>query len=193
MIIDYSRYFWKNSLVTLRQPREDDWQYVIHHMFDTPGRFFFNEEVDMPTDVDQYKERFIASLEPGKRNYIGFAIENSDGEHVGIANLFDVDERHGKFGPIGILINPAHRGNGYALAAFRMLGQYMFNERRMHKWNSGYIEENKASAALHKKAGFMTEGVQREIAFHEGRYWNLVMCGMTEREFFANEARLPKL
>jgi len=193
MTIDYSKYYWKNSLITLRQPKEDDWQALVHHMFDSQGRFFFNEEIDMPTDLEQYRKRFIESLEPGKLSYICFAIENNDGKHVGIANLFGVDERHGSFGPIGILVNPMDRGKGYAAAAYRMLGRYMFNERRMHKWNNGYMEENKASAALHKKLGFEIEGVQKDMWFHDGRYWNQVLCGLTEKQFFENEASLPPL
>ena len=121
-------------------------------MFDSQGRFFFNEEIDMPTDPEQYRKRFIERMEPGKSSCISFAIENTVSKHVGIANIFNVDEKNGTFGPIGIVINPIDRGRGYAVAAYRMLGRYMFNERRMHKWNNGYMEENIASAALHKNS-----------------------------------------
>ena len=193
MIIDYSKYYWKNNLITLRQPQPDDWKELVHHMFDSHNRFFFGEKIEMPTDLEQYQKRFLENLEPGKLDYTSFAIENNEGRHVGIANLFNVDERNGSFGPIGILINPRDRGNGYAVAAYRMLGKYMFNERRMHKWNSSYFEENKASEALHKKLGFVIEGVRRDTNFHDGRYWNGVLCGLTEKEFFENEALLTKL
>ena len=63
----------------------------------------------------------------------------------------------------------------------------------MHKWNNGYLEENKASAALHKRLGFEIEGIQKDIHFHEGRYWNVVICGMTETQFYENEKRMPNL
>ena len=189
MNIDYSMYYWKNNFITLRQPKEEDWEHLIHSMFDSQGRFFFNEQIDLPIDIERYKRR-TEFTEPEKLAYICFAIENCEGNHVGIANLFNIDERNGTFGPIGIVINPAHRGMGYAAAAYRMLGRYMFNERRMHKWNNGYMEENKASAALHKKLGFVIEGVQKDMYYHEGRYWNQVLCGMTETQFFVNEKRL---
>jgi len=181
MDIDYSNYFWNGELITLRQPKEDDWQEIVPHMFDTRMRFFFTEEVEMPTDLEQYRKNFIERL--GKADYTGFAIENNDGQHVGIANLFGIDERNGTFGPVGILINAHSRGRGYASAAYQLLGRYMFRERRMHKWNSGYIEGNTASAALHKKLGFEIEGLQRDMYFHDGRYWNQVICGITCEEF----------
>lgn len=189
MNIDYSKYYWKNSFITLRQPKAEDWKQLIHHMFDSQCRFFFNEQIDMPIDIESYKKG-IEFLEPEKLNYTCFAIENFDGKHVGIANLFNIDERNGTFGPIGIVINPIDRGKGYATAAYRMLGKYMFHERRMHKWNSGYIEENKASAELHKKLGFEIEGIQKDMCYHEGRYWNQVVCGMVETQFFENEENI---
>lgn len=189
MDIDMTKYYWKNDLITLRKPKESDWETLIHHMFESEGRFFINDEIDMPTDIDEYKSR-AEFTQPNKLPYICFAIENSEGRHVGVANLFGVDERNGTFGPIGILINPRDRGKGYALATYRMLGRYLFNERRLHKWNSAYIEGNAASAALHEKTGFEIEGLQRDMHFHEGRYWNVVVCGMTEARFFENEKRL---
>lgn len=191
--IDYSKYYWRNDFIQLRQPKIDDWEELIHNMYDSMARFFFNEEVDMPTDIEAYKRRYIDRLEPGKLNYISFAIENNAGKHVGIANLFGVDERNGRFGPIGIQINPTDRNKGYGIAAYRMLARYMFDERRMHKWNSGYIEGNKDSEALHRKLGFITEGIQKDMYFHEGRYWNQVLCGITETQFYENEKLLPKL
>lgn len=181
MNIDYSKYYWKNDMITLRQPKPGDWEYLIHHMFDSQERFFFNDEIDMPVDIDEYRKKFEEREKPA---YISFAIENAKGEHVGIANLFGIDERNGVFGPIGILINPAHRNKGYAAAALKMLGKYMFNERRMHKWNSGYVEGNAASAALHNKIGFEIEGVAKDMCFHDGRYWNHVICGITAEQFF---------
>ncbi|MCL2773591.1 MAG: GNAT family N-acetyltransferase [Oscillospiraceae bacterium] len=185
MEIDYSKYYWKNDIITLRQPKADDWEYQVRCMFDSQARFFFNEEIEMPTDVEKYKKMFTEN-DNKDMGFICFAIENNDGRHVGICNLFGVNERNGIFGPIGIQIDADERGKGYGTAAFRMLGRYMFNERRMHKWNSEYIEGNAGSAALHKKIGFEIEGVRKDIYFHNGRYWNTVIVGMTEKQFFEN-------
>ncbi len=188
MEIDMSAYYWKNSVIQLRQSREEDWVERLPNLYNSEARFFFNDEIDMPVDADEQKRKHLEFLQ--KPDYVCFVIENSEGKHVGVCNLFGVNERHGKFGPIGVQINPAFRRMGYGLAALRMLGEYMFNERRMHKWNSGYIEANAASAALHKKLGFTVEGIQRDDAFHNGRYWNAVLCGITETEFFQNEKKL---
>ena len=190
MEIDDSKYYWKNNLIRLRPPRDEDWEALLPNMFDSEARFLFSE-LELPVDRETYRQSHVEWLRQEK-GFLRFAIENKAGKHVGIANLFGVDERNGVFGPIGIQINPMDRGMGYAVSAYRMLGRYMFCERRMHKWNSAYMEGNAASAALHKKMGFVVEGIRRDIAYHEGRYWNEVLCGVTEAEFFENEKLLPE-
>ena len=181
--IDYSKYYWKNEIITLRQPIESDWEYCAQNMFHSESRVFFETEIEMPTDIERYRRRFIENADKD-HGFTCFAIENSEGRHVGLCNLFGVNERHGVFGPIGIQINVNERGKGYGTAAFRMLGKYMFNERRMHKWNSEYIEGNFGSAALHEKIGFEIEGVRKDVHFINGRYWNVVLAGITEEQFF---------
>ena len=55
----------------------------------------------------------------------------------------------------------------------------------MHKWQSGYAQENTASAALHRKLGHVVEGVIRDSLFHAGKYQNEVVCGILKDEFYA--------
>ena len=187
MVIDFSKYYWKNDLIHLRPPNETDWKDFLPGRFESEIRFFLNEEIEMPVDSESIRKRSIEDLEPGKLDYIPFTIENNEGKNVGWANIFDIDERNGKFGPIGIQINSSYKKMGYAVATYRMLGNYMFNERRMHKWNSGYVYGNEASEALHKKIGFIIEGIQKDMYFHKGKYWDQVIVGITEKQFFDNE------
>ena len=183
--IDYSKYYWKNDIIKLRPHIENDWEYCVKNMFDSENRMLFQTEIEMPTDIERYKKRFIES-DDKDLGFICFAIENNEGRHVGLANLFGMNERHGTFGPIGIFIDVGEQGKGYGTAAYRMLGNYMFKERRMNKWNSDYIEGNAGSAALHKKIGFEIEGVRKDIYYINGKYWGSVMVGITAEQFFKN-------
>jgi len=185
--IDYSKYYWKTDFISLRQPTENDWEFVIQNMYDSESRFFFEDEIELPIDVENYKKKFVENVTQNNRNYLCFAIENNEGKHVGLANIFGIDEKNGVFGPIGIQINVEDRKKGYAIAALRMLGTYMFNERRMHKWNSGYMDGNGPSFGLHKKLGFEIEGVRKDMTYHNGKYWNEVLCGITKEQFFMNK------
>jgi len=192
MNIDYSKYYWRNSLITLRQPLESDWELVIHNRYDSESRFLFTDEIELPTETESFRKNFVEDITQSK-DYLRFAITNNEDKHVGIVHVFGIDEKNGVFGPIGIQINPLDRGMGYATAVYRMLGKYMFSERRMHKWNSEFLEENVGSERLHKKIGFNIEGIRKDMSFHEGRYWNLVLAGITEHQFYENEMLLPIL
>lgn len=189
-IVDYSKYYWKNDFIRLRQPAIDDWEYLISNMYDSENRFFFDDEIELPIDIENYKKNFIEKIEQNDSSCICLAIEDCEGKHVGIANIFGIDERNGVFGPIGIQINVGDRNKGYGIAALRMLAIFMFNERRMHKWNSGYMQGNTSSEKLHKKLGFNIEGVRKDVTYHDGKYWGEVLCGITREEFFENEKQL---
>lgn len=38
---------------------------------------------------------------------------------------------------------------------------------------------------MHEKLGFVIEGLRREVLYHDGRYWNEVLCGLTRAEYLA--------
>ena len=187
MDIDFTQYYWKNDIIQLRQIKEDDWQYLCQSFYCSENRFMFNGVIDLPLDIEGFKNQYIeqAQIQP---NHIQFAILDRNEKHVGIANIFGINERHGCFGPVGVQINCEDRGNGYALAALRMIGTYMFNERRMHKWESGCIRGNTASESLHKKLGFIQEGMRRQNTYHNGKYWDEVLFGMTKEEFLLSQS-----
>ena len=51
MNIDYSKYYWKNSLITLRQPTEADWQELVHKRSIVTYYLIISNFVDRPSSV----------------------------------------------------------------------------------------------------------------------------------------------
>ena len=63
---------------------------------------------------------------------------------------------------------------------------YYFNELRYHKVNAGVYSFNEPSKRLHEKMGFKKEGqLIREVKFTNGKYWDMIIYGMTKGEFNA--------
>ena len=182
MDIDFTQYYWKNELIQLRQPKEDDWQYLCQSFYCSENRFMFDGEIELPLDTDGFKKQYM-ERESTRSDFIQFAILDRNEKHVGVANIFGIDERNGCFGPVGVQINHESRRNGYAFAALHLIGCYMFNERRMHKWESACTRGNTASENLHKKLGFLQEGIRRQNTYHNGQYWDEILFGITEKEF----------
>lgn len=110
-------------------------------------------------------------------------IETLDNAAVGGISITNADRSNGTFS-YGLGISREHWRKGYASEAIKILMNYYFNELRFHKCNITVFDYNEASKALHKSIGFTEEGRQRESKYTNGRYYDLVLYGMTKNEFY---------
>jgi len=185
--MDYSLYFWQGEKVRLRPLRLEDAEQGFRNSLDSPARQLLQLGVELPTSVDILK----SSLEKhvGCRDANGvivFVVEILHGVNVGSISLHSCDQKNGTFS-FGVIINRAHRGEGYAKDAVRILLRYGFWERRFQKCNSACAHTNLDSIKLHKKLGFLEEGRRRRQLFFNGEYHDDVLFGMTRQEFDALE------
>jgi hypothetical protein len=77
---------------------------------------------------------------------------------------------------------------GYASEAIQILLRQHFDEYRYQKVNTRVHGFNAASIALHEKLGFQHEGRIRRAVYTGGRYWDLLLFGLTVEEFRARAA-----
>ena len=163
--IDYSKYFWQNDLVRVRRSRPDDWKY--HNAgYDSEERFYTDGEQDLPTSEDDWKakwDNYIKSNENSDK-WICLAFETLDGEYKGGGNLRFNDERNGVF---EYFVGGEER---CAAAALHLMLEYAFNERRMNKCQTLFLEGATFNMNMVEKLGFTKEGVLRGKVFHKGRF-----------------------
>ena len=187
--ISYEKYFWQNDLVRLRASTADDWEDAYPNYFDSQSRFLLQEEMELPP--------VIGTIQENSRRWAGFSsesdllmftIETLDGTRVGGLNLNSINERRGTFG-IGIQVNIEHRGKGYGISAMRILLRYAFLERRLNKFNSGWLDGNPQSETMHKRLGCVDEGVRRQMSYSDGQYVDWFLVGLTKDEFVENERK----
>lgn len=74
-------------------------------------------------------------------------------------------------------------GRGIGTEAYRLLLEYAFNERGLHRIEALVLEDNISSIKMHKKCGFKIEGKLREAVFKNGRWQNQVVLSILENEF----------
>jgi len=176
----YDNYYWQNDKVRLRLwlPKDAEYNYLVD--LDSDGMSLVQEEVTLPP----VKPIIDENSESAKPNIAApaFSIETLDGEYVGHIHFNYINERHGTFS-IGMINIRNQRGKGYGEAAIRLLLDYAFNERRLHKFNAYCLGVNIASAGLMKKLGCKQEGIVREVVFMNGKYHNQLLFGMTEDEY----------
>lgn len=187
--INYDNYYWQNDLVRLRALRQEDWPLSFPDLFDSKARLLLQCEMELPP----VEEKHIAGVnkysnfdpESGR---LMFAIETLDGVYVGALNLNSIDERNGTFG-IGMQICIEHRGKGYGTAAMRILLHYAFMERRLNKYNCYVLDGNIGSATMLKKLGCIQEGIRREHIYTNGEYKDIILYGLTKKDFIENEKK----
>ncbi|MEG0789250.1 MAG: GNAT family N-acetyltransferase [Alistipes sp.] len=89
-------------------------------------------------------------------------IEKTEGETVGILDLFEFDPQHHRAG-VGILIHDtAQRGRGYAAEALNLLCDYARTVLDLHQLWCNVGADNAASISLFRKAGFTEVGLKKE-------------------------------
>jgi len=185
--IDYSGYYWQNELVRLRASRTDDPEVELPaRLFNSQSRFFSEGEVELPWDEHRWREtweNYVNANRSGSNRVI-VEVDNLDGVRVGGGNLHGIDERSGTFG-LFISVLPGYEGMGYDLAAGRLLLDYAFNERRLHKCHACVIVGDTAGAAFYEGLGFKKECVLRAMVYHQGRYWDEARYGLLAEEFNA--------
>jgi len=83
------------------------------------------------------------------------------------------------------VVNRQHRKREYAEDAVRLILKYGFLERRMHKCKFACASNKPASIQLHRKRGFIQEGILRKGWFWNGKHHAELLVGQTLEEYYA--------
>ncbi len=182
--------YWEGETIRLRGIEPGDAQHF----------FRWNQDSERARQLDfVWPPTSLASVEAWTAEQSGqklkddafhWVIETRASEPVGSISTHDCDRRNGTFS-YGVDVAEEHRGNGYAAEAIRLILRYYFEELRYHKVNVGVHSYNEASLRLHDKLGFVREGVVREAVYTRGRYYALILFGMTAEEFQRTLAGYP--
>ena len=92
-----------------------------------------------------------------------------DGDPAGTIGIEGIDDVNGS-AEIGLFLVEAFWGEGLGTEAARVLTDYAFDERRLHRLYARVRADNEASARIWEKLGYVHEATHREAAFHEGEH-----------------------
>ena len=83
------------------------------------------------------------------------------GETIGTVDLFDFDVHHSRVA-LGLFVDTAFQGNGYAKAALLLVEDYVFNFLKINQLYCQIAENNTASRHIFEKEGYETNGVLKD-------------------------------
>lgn len=174
---------FEGKKVRLRGARPEDWPHFIAWDRDTDASRY-GSHTWAPYGEEGAKA--FANEESQKKPADGklfLVIETLDGVPVGSINTRP-DVRRFSF-EYGISLGREHWGHGFAQEALELICRYMFSELRFHKVQGWVYGFNVRSQAMHTKFGMVLEGTIREGHFTDGRFWDVLIYGMTAEEYFA--------
>jgi RimJ/RimL family protein N-acetyltransferase len=106
----------------------------------------------------------------------------ADGTVIGACSLWGLDAFN-QFGHLGISLLPAARSQGYGREMVRLLCQYGFRFRNLHRIELETLATNTGMRKLAESCGFVLEGVQREQAWDGDGFSDIALYGLLRQEW----------
>jgi RimJ/RimL family protein N-acetyltransferase len=171
----------KGKFVTLRAMQREDMPMIVE-MFNDPELEKSVVGWAFPLSLEQQNKWFDNHM--NDQTNFRFVIETPDDGVVGIATLTDIDWKN-RNAMQGIKLKKEARGKGIATDAVMAIMRYAFDELGLHRLNGSWFEDNVASQTLYQKCGWTAEGCRREYVFKQGKWKNLVVCGVLAEDYYS--------
>ena len=118
-----------------------------------------------------------------KGEYAFSIVKKEDDTLIGSCSINEIDFPN-RAGTVGILIgDEENRGKGYGTDTLKTLLNYGFNELCLHNIQLGVYSFNERAIACYKKVGFKEVGRNREVRFHNGKWYDGILMDILDREF----------
>ena len=134
-----------------------------------------------PVDEANHREWFNAIR---RRSDVAiFGIRECDsGRLVGSCQLLGISPTHRK-AELQIRIGEADaRRRGYGKEAVDLLLDFAFKDLNLHRVELSVLDGNEPAIRTYLSAGFVKEGTQRQAAYIDGRYVDLIFMGILRDE-----------
>ena len=172
----------KGRRVTLRRPREDDFQARLRLGTDAEiFRMYGGNLSDLCPMTEDVAKQWVQRLLDQDYAWI---VET--GSLIGEIRLDRVDLRDRR-ASLAIGIEDASQlGKGLGTEAILLVLGYAFDVLKLHRISVRVVDYNIRAIRAYQKCGFVVEGREREAAFVDGIWHDDVMMAILDREYLKN-------
>ena len=117
-----------------------------------------------------------AVTDPGEDVALFSVVELGDDELAGEAVLWGIDV-HNRGAHVGVSLRPSFRGRGLGSDVVRVLCDYGFAVRGLHRLQVDTLVDNTAMIRSAIQVGFAQEGILRQAAWVNGEFADEVILG----------------
>ncbi len=179
----------KGKKVTLRPLEMGDIDEIMKHINDVDVNYFISREVPITRmEEEQWvKEMCSGGKHPKNIVFMICILNDKKGnigpKIIGTCGLRNIDW-FSRRGILGISIfNKNFWRKGYGTESLNLFLEYVFTVLGLHRIKSCVYAYNEGSLALHKKCGFVQEGVERSATYKRGEYHDVVLFGLLKDEY----------
>lgn len=171
----------KGKKVTLCAMEPQDCGLIVE-MFNDPE--IENLVVGWSFPLSEFAQRKWLESHYNDQKNLRFVIKDEEGRSLGVATLVDIDWKN-RCATYGIKIaKKEDRGRGIGKDTVMAIMRYAFDELQLHRLETTYFPDNRASQGVFLNCGWKEEGIKRSCVFKGGRYRDLVVCGILAEDYY---------
>jgi [ribosomal protein S5]-alanine N-acetyltransferase len=128
-------------------------------------------------DLQTVEERYAAG------DCFAWALEvKAERKMIGRAGFVQYSSEHAR-AELGYALNRRYWGQGYMTEATKAIIEHGFRSLHLHRVEAICLPENRASIRILEKVGMRFEGMKREATFVRGKFDDLHLYGLLQREW----------
>jgi ribosomal-protein-alanine N-acetyltransferase len=129
----------------------------------------------------EYLENVLKSYIENKHDFQALFLKHTQ-EYIGEAGIISFNKKNSR-AIVGYNLLPKYWNNGYATEITEALVKYSFDNEKVERIEALAVEENRASRKVLEKSGFVLEGLLRNFAYIDNRYFNVCYYGMIRQDY----------
>jgi len=171
----------KGTLVTLRQPLEEDLDLLTS----------IRNNVELQTmlmtlpraNTSQRVKNWLTNHLNNPQTIFFIIAENLTNQSCGYIQLVNMDFIHG-FGELGICLDTSKQGKGYGKDAIKVLERYIQDTFNLRKIILKVILDNLSAISLYENLGYSKVGIYKKHFYNQGKFSDVMLM---EKILFLNK------
>jgi len=150
-----------DETILLRAPEPEDLEFLYQWENDTSLWQYGNTQAPLSRFVlREYLREAAKDIYSTRQLRLMICMKDQPSQAIGAVDLFDFDPLHLRAG-VGILLDQAHRKQGFAAQSLGMIKEYARVQLGLHQLFCSITENNPESISLFESSGFELCGVQK--------------------------------
>jgi len=122
-------------------------------------------------------KQFIENIKDDKSSKIFAICDSLTKQHIGNIKLGPINFNHKKADISFFIGDKDYWGKGYATEAIKLMINYGFNIKKLHKITAGVYEKNISSIKALKQNDFIVEGIKKDEVLFNNKWSNIILLG----------------